>query len=37
MSDEQNSGNGKGDTLTVRDNRTGQEYEIPITDDTIVL
>ena len=35
MSDEQTSGNGKGDTLTVRDNRTGQEYEIPITDDTI--
>jgi citrate synthase len=23
------------ETLTVRDNRTGQEYEIPITDGTV--
>ena len=23
------------DSLTVRDNRTGQEYEVPITDGTI--
>ena len=30
-----NSNQAGTDTLTVRDNRTGQEYEIPITDGTI--
>ena len=30
------SGNPTGEsTLTVRDNRTGQEYDVPITDGTI--
>jgi citrate synthase len=29
------SGTGSGDSLTVRDNRTGQEYDVPITDGTI--
>ena len=29
------SGAGSGDSLTIRDNRTGQEYDVPITDGTI--
>jgi citrate synthase len=28
-------GAGNGETLTVRDNRTGQEYEVPIVDGTV--
>ncbi len=35
MSDETSAGTATGSSLTVRDNRTGNEYELPITDGAV--